>query len=619
MVNKRQVQAVERVRARAAEVKAARAAEAKATARVRAAIVAARKAGVPVPVVAEAAGVSRGRVSQIMGEDEAPGHGADAQKDGQPSVRVADSGTPAIPADTFTGSRLSGLASVRERVAYGRATMFYDVATGAACMDSGAIVPGDSGADAGRLADVLAAVQAAAPAEVARVYLTGPTPFAPEQGATRAEGVRGWALSEPAPGWATSPRGHYLGDPAKPVLRFYRVETGQTVTVMRAASWWGETGEPVEVCAAAWRGLERLLDDVRAFRGAGLADTPATTGRALWARTIPASGSYPVLSDEMRGLIAATAGQGRIELLPAAAPQVERFTYLDGRLMYAALTWGMPVGEPVMVSGADFARMGETQAVAALRGRGRWRVTATVPEGWRHVGLLMAPGDGPERGGWVYPRDPGQRFTTWADGSEVWMARQSGWRVDVHEGFTWAEGKPLNAWRDALVAAWERARANGSPAALLTARALRSILLFAIGAFAAREHPTTGTVPVDRPDLVPEQADPSTVRQVGDHLVYTMPGRLSPWSARMAHPEWAALVWARARTRLTTAALQVPFQSVIGFATDALYLDGDPGWPDDGAPGRFRVKGRIDTPSVWPAGRAELYALTDAAERNLDG
>lgn len=604
-MSKRQDQAVARVRARAVELRTARAAEVKASRAMVAAVKAARKAGVPRGVVATAAGVSGARVSQMCGDEDTPGHAADAQKKGPPVLRVLPADTLRTLPDTVTRS---GLTSVRERRPYARATMFYDVATGAACMESGAMVPGDSGPDVGSLADVLAACQMA-PEAPARVYLTGPTPFAPQMGATRAEGVRAWALSEPAPGWVPSKRGHYMADPTKPVLRFVHEDTGHAVTVMRAAAWWGETPAAVETCAAAWRGLVRQLDAVPAFRGAGLADTPATTGRALWARTIPESGGFDVQPAEVRELIHATAGQGRIELLAPARPEVDRFTYLDGRLMYAALTWGMPVGLPELHRGGN--------SPLQLAHRGRWRATVTVPDNWRHVGLIMAALDGPDRGAWGWPATPGHRFTTWADAAELHMAMRHGWGVELHEGITWREGKPLNSWRDGLLRVWQAAQDSGSEAGALAARAVRSVILYALGAFAAREHPLTGTCPADQPELVAEDATPGSVRRVGDFLVWETPAPANAWSAAKAHPEWAALVWARARVRVTEAALTVPADRVIGFATDALYLDGDPGWADDGKPGSFRVKGRCDTPRVWPANRDELYAARDEAERNM--
>ncbi|MET7641775.1 hypothetical protein [Streptomyces sp. NPDC005438] len=62
-----------------------------------------------------------------------------------------------------------------------------------------------------------------------------------------------------------------------------------------------------------WQALRRHWDD------AVIMGSPSQTGRDLWTCTIPARGQhaegYPVLSEELRGLLHATAGQGRNELI----------------------------------------------------------------------------------------------------------------------------------------------------------------------------------------------------------------------------------------------------------------------------------------------------------------
>lgn len=613
MMDKRQANSVEKLRGYADQATAARKALDKATAKRDAWIVRCVDAGVSPAEVARVAGVSRGRVSQIAPVPKAPEPRIHAQKKGGDASRVNDPAT--VPTLAATVPLLSGIASTRKRTPYGKPTLFYDVRTGAT---AGANAPRGRRlvAEPGSVADIL---DAAAEHGHGRVYLTGPAPTAP--GATRAESVRAWALTG-AEGWTAE--SHYLSDPDLPVLRFVNPSTlfgGKPlrVTVMRAASWWGESDADAETCAAAWAGLERALDAIPAFAGSGIADTPATTGRALWLRTIPAGRNYPVLSDEVRELIAETSGQGRIELRPAAVPQADSFTYLDGRFMYAALTWGMPVGEPRRWTGAEVDALSARDFTKAIRGRGRWRITCTVPDGWAHVGMFMVPDPGERK--WHYPNRPGQTFTTWADGSEVWAAMERGWdqHLVIHEGMTWDEGKPLDAWHDALVAVWESANANGSPAAKLAARAVRAILLFTVGAFAARSHPVTRTT--TDPGQVPAGAE---VRRVGDDLVWTETAKPSPWTLQTAHPEWSATVWARARTRLLTGrgvgqervgALHLPAESIVAFATDALYVaGGSPGWSDDGKPGRFRVKGIRPGAFDWPETAADLYRLRDEAE-----
>jgi hypothetical protein len=520
------------------------------------------------------------------------------------------------------GGGLSGVVSARKRTRYGKATMFYRDGFGV-------VVEADALRNAGlgwpdhdnTIDGILTTVTVACPdAETFRVYVTGPAPFLAGGSATQAEAVREWALTAPAGGpWSVD--SHYLGDPLLPVLRFRNADTGQRVAVLRSAAWWGDTDADQRECAEAWWHLGRALDRERLFTGAGLADTPATTGRALWLRTIPEGKTYPVPSAELRELLAATSGQGRIELREPAADTVPSFTYLDGRFMYASLCWGLPVGEPTFWTGEQVDKLDAREWTRVIRGRGRWRITMTVPADWQHVGLFMAPGEG---GRWRYPSTPGETFTTWADGAELWNAMLRGWDPVVHEGFTWAEGKPLDLWVRKLLDVWKGADAHrDSVPAQLAARAIRSMVLYAIGAFATRAHPVTRSAPADQAPDVPAGTE---VRRVGDTLVWEEPGRLSGWSEETAHPEWSATIWARARVRLldgkgvngaSVGALHVPADQVVAFATDALYLATDPEWADDGAPGRFRCKGRITTPAAWPTTYPELYALRDKAEEGM--
>jgi hypothetical protein len=595
---KRQASSLAKVENTKAALERATKAQDKARAALHDAIRRAVDAGVPPAEVARVAGVSRGRVSQLAPVPKAQKPRSHAQKKGDTVSCVTDPDTVRALPDTSV-PMLSGSASTRIRRPYGRRTMFMEPAP---------------------VAQLLVTVGATVPAgeRSSRVYLIGRAPYDADAGTTKAEAVRGWALGELPDGWAAE--SHYLADASLPVLRF-RHHTGHRVTIMRAASWWGETDADLATCEAAWRGLTTELDKVPAFAGAGLADTPATAGRALWLRTVPEDKGYPVLSDEYRELIAATSGQGRIERLPQleGAP-LEDFAYVDGRLMYAALTWGMPVGEPRRWTGAEVDALSARDFTSALRGRGRWRITCTVPDGWAHVGMFMAPEVG---GAWCYPNQPGQTFTTWADGSEVWAAMERGWdqHLIIHEGMTWAEGKPLDSWRNALVGIYQAAQASSSPAAALAAKAVRSLILYTIGAFAARAHTVTRSVPLEEAGAVPAGVE---VRQVGESLVWQETEPASAWTLQTAHPEWSATVWARARTRLLTGrgvgqervgALHLPAERIVAFATDALYLAGGaPGWADDGAPGRFRLKGVRPGPFEWPATAADLYRLRDEAE-----
>lgn len=598
----------------------ATAAKTTATQEFHAAIVAARDAGLDTGQIAPVAGVSRARVTQIAPVAIAPMPRAQAGKNTCADSRDAESShVPTIAehsADTNHG--LSGFVSARKRTPYGRVTMFYRDGFGVVVEGRETRNAWLGWPDHENTIDGIITTAVSATREDVRVYVTGAAPFLENGAATQAEAVREWALTVPMGGQGWAATSHYLADPLLPVLRFKHDVTGQLVTIMRAASWWGETDADQATCAEAWRGLGLAIERDRLFAGAGLADSPATTGRALWLRSIPQDRTFPVLSDELRELIAATSGQGRIELRPAASAKAPAFSYLDGRFMYASLCHNMPVGEPTFWTTGEVEALDARGWTKTIRGRGRWRITATVPDTWHHVGMLMAPEAG---GGWRYPSKPGERFETWADGAEVWAAQSWGWDVEVHEGFTFAEGKPLDTWAGKLLDIWKAAAAHAdNSAAQLAARAVRSIVLYAIGAFASRTHPVTKSAPIESDPEVPAGVE---VRRVGDSLVWEEPGKLSAWSAETAHPEWSATIWARARVRLLTGkgvnnanvgALYLPPEHIIGFATDALYLASPADWTDDGAPGRFRTKGSLSAPVPWPRSYAELWALRDKAE-----
>lgn len=568
-------------------------------------MVRAADAGATHATIARASGVTRGRVSQLA-PTAAPERPARVERQAPGELRIP-AGVPL----------LSGHESRRVSPAYGvRPTVFARIGDDA--RQAGAVY--DDGRPAGVL-DVLhpdGILAWCARAGVARLFVYGGELGTTMPGDSRAAQLRAWAQLVPGDGWRVGRGGHYLSDTDTPVFRWEHDERG-AVELHTMTAWCGELDDEPATVAAAWRALSSAIG--KAF-GARVLSTPATTGRDLWARTIPNGRGWPVLSDELRELIAATSGQGRSELIAKPTPRakLDGLTYLDGRFMYAALTWGLPVGAPTLHafrSGTDDAAMR-----VVLDKRGRWLVRATVPAGWAHVGILPAT-DGST---WRYPRTPGESFTTWCDASEARLALAHGWHVELVEGMTFAEGKPLDTWRDKLVSAWAELDGSAERADRIAARMVRAIVLHAVGAFATRAHRVTRTVPEADAAMVPAGA---AVRVIDDAagrlLTWDEVQPLSAWALNLAHPEWSAQVWARARVRLLDApavepgqrvgALHLPPASVVAFRTDAVYLSGEaPAWTDDGKPGRFRVKGRLTGPRPWPTSLGELFALRDAAE-----
>lgn len=600
----------------------------------------ARGLGVTAVELAEDAGLTPGRVSHIAPKPEKEDQ--DQEDDAPPPVLLhelapldGDELPPAFRAGAATGitNYLSEYATDRWAKAQPeRATIFVDLEDGywsSPTADHGRIHWDDYSAN-----ELLTQL----PEGVERVFLVGGRPGVREETAnlfdSEADAVRLWFLT-PVPGWEVQQGGHYLYDVMAPVGRWQQGngDRARRVEVARAATWFGEGEYAAATAARAWWTLRRMI--AAGFgQDAILLSTPATTGRDMWRRTIGKTRdgkaqAYPVLSDELRQLIQSTSGQGRREIVEGP-PEIKRFVQYDMRFAYAALSWGMPVGEPVMTTARGWAGYSQEDQDRALKMRGRWLVRATVPPGWRHVGILGAPARGADRL-WTYPRRPGQTFTTWASGSEIELARRYGWQLEVLEGFTFKEGKPLNVWKDKLVSMYqaaERGELEHCPPDIraMIRAALRMMVLTTIGAFATRTHKVTRSTPVTPDAVLPTNVP---VREVEGVYIWEEEGQVSEWNKRLAHPEWSAEIWARCRVRLLDAptgfkgqragALNVRPEDVLGMRTDALYLAVDPGWDDDGEPGRYRLKGRLDIRGqmIRPRDDAQLGKLKDAAEAAL--
>lgn len=438
------------------------------------------------------------------------------------------------------------------------------------------------------------------------------------------DGWNTWARGELPDGWRVAERGHYWHT-SRPVLHFETVDGSRTLEVVRAVSWLGESAGESATPGQARDGLRAMLGAVRAAwsdPALGLLSTPATMGRDLWARTIPWEDDIPTLDDDLQETIRATTGQGRWQLFtgrgdPDAKVKVHGF---DMRFGYAALLAGMPDPSTTVELHGE-ADQDHWRDGGPLRYvRGRYRVRGRVPVDWRGVGLLGVPVDGhvghdcqacrwdAGRGSWCWPDRPGAPVDAWADGAELMIAADAGWRFDVGRAITWEVGRGLDLWGRRLVDA-RAAVDTGDPAATKLARAaLRMIVLTAIGAFAGRPHAITGTA--DTADSIPDGAG---FELAGDGFRWTLDQDAAAWSDA-SHPEWSAAVWARCRARMAShrgrGLLHVDPARLVACRQDAMYVAGDrPDWTDDGKVGTLRPT----TSAVlarWPASTAELLMAT---------
>ncbi|MEU2309356.1 hypothetical protein [Streptomyces misionensis] len=551
---------------------------------------------------------------------------------------------PSIP-DGQTGdawfTHTQGLASTRPNFTQqARSTVFLDTTTGVLIhrQQTHHLDLGNATA-----ADILTAVFHTIPEGVERIYITAGDPW--HRDADRypylRDAVAAW-LNAPIAGWRTDTgrgrdrmAGHFV-HARNPVGRYQRENGEQHVEIRSVGEWFDTDGDDPTVIRDAfvllWQALRRHWSD------AVIMGSPSQTGRDLWTRTIPTRGQYadgfPVLSEELRGLLHATAGQGRNELIipPRVPEQLPQLVEYDRTFAYAKHTWKSPVGTPRRITAATFAAWSEKEQMRALYGCGHWQVRVTVPETWNHIGLLPAPAPGDRA--WHYPATPGTTFTTWAGGPEIHTALTNPiqpWKIEILDGILWNDGKPLDDWAKKLKETWTnlsaQAQFHGDPqqarAAHLASRAVRSILLYGIGAFAQRPRMVTGTTPRSMERDVP--ADAEIIAFDDEHITWQKPTGFS--RDPNAHPEWAAAIWSGARAALLTqrhrddntyaGALHTPPGTVVAFRTDALYLTQPQNWPYHHQPGDYLLRGHLTGPVPAPTTEEELLALRDTGRAEL--
>lgn len=608
--------------------------------------------------------------AEVQAEEPAPGPAVAAEAEQAPTVPAAQPAgeapareLPSIPAGA-EGDRWfrqeSNLASKPPNFQQAvRQMAFLDSATGVLVWSGGT-----ARLELGRasVAEILTAVYATVPATIERIYVTGGDPW--HRDASRYEFLRdavaAW-LNGPLPeGWQVeSSRGKdrqagHLVHPRNPVGRWQRGKDQHT-EIRSVGEWFDPEGASPEIVRQAFVELWKALREK--WRDVVLMGSPSQTGRDLWTRTIPERGrwaeGYPVLSQELRGLLHATAGQGRTELItpPRVPERVPAWYELDRTFAYARHCSVSPTGVPRRMTKAAFASLSDKEKADLLYAPSHWQVRVTIPEGWEHVGLLPAPAPG-ERS-WHYPYEPGRTFTTWAGGAEINVALRNPimpWKVEFLDGLVWEKNqRPLQEWSTKLKSVWNHllrwSTSHGDEsmrwAFRLAARAVRSILLYGIGTFAQRPKITTGSVELNADGSTPEIPDGARLTGITDtHVTWQRDAGFArdPY----AHPEWAAAVWSAARAALLSThqsviigqdektgdvkvgkgvpagALHLPAGSILAFRTDAIYTTERPDWPYSGQPGDYLLKGALDWEQTTPTSDEEFYTLQKLGRQNLE-
>lgn len=476
--------------------------------------------------------------------------------------------------------------------------------------------------------------------------------------------TRHWLLVE-TKGWVGE---HHLGTP--PAGRFFNTLTGKRIDIRVAYEWFGDTALKPEQARQAWTLLSKMLTDVwrdipGSPSGSPLLMSPAATGTNLWAASLPPGLDPAPVPHDVAEEIHATSGQHHqdhfvtgpgMDSHPDVVPMIDTravsslpgFAYVDGRFMYSSVCWKLGTGPGV--------RLAREQAWnhwdADKFFRGRMRVKFTVPDTWQGPGILGVQHKNPADG-WFYPNRPGAKHTTWADGSELYVADQQGWGIEPEEAIIFSktmpaarkrfeegqtkatrknvEAAPLDEWaRNLVVLRTAIMKEPGLDAGMKKAigAALRAILIQGIGSFASRGRSATRTT--TDPTQIPSDVH---VERKGTIFTYQQPQTLDGRNRQFYHPEYTAQIWGRGRAKVMssrasgvyTGALHVDPATLIGINGDAIYTTRAPEWAfpterrggaDDGKVGRLRLQGYLDGPVTPPGSRMERDTLRARAVKN---
>jgi hypothetical protein len=390
----------------------------------------------------------------------------------------------------------------------------------------------------------------------------------------------------------------------------------RTIEIRLAHTSFFKDGDDLATVTRAWKALRQIVG--RHGDGLPLLGSPGAIGVSLLERLLPAGASYPVQSQEVRTLLYTHSPQPRKECL--TTPNVEHipaFHYLDGRWMYAAcLVYAFPVGEPTRDTSSAFEKYRP----------GWYRITATIPPDWQHVGLLPMPGERADsEKPWTWPATPGTILPDlWVSEPELRLALQQGWTCTIHERLLFTGQKVLRTWQERLVKMRADAEQLAPDLRQPVRGAIRDILLHAVGRWHMQAWEEERTVTLQEwtrlAPLLSADEQMSAYQRESGLLSYLARRPLGGQETKWLRPEWSAYVWAYCRVLLARRLLSLPRAAILGVNTDAIYATSDPGWPDDGTPGQFRSKGRLGGPLPAPHTEDDLHRLKEQAERMaLDG
>lgn len=518
----------------------------------------------------------------------------------------------------------------------GDPTIWIDQTTGRGVTDEGTQVTPKIGARR-KNPNLVDLVDTAANYGATRIMLTGPRPD-PQPS------TRHWLLTE-TPGWKAG-----LHDLRSPVTgRFDHIATGTHVELHMVEQWFGDIPLTPAQARDAWNLLSTVVKSLDK-REPRLMRSPARTGANLWAMSLPSNLDPTPVSDDMAAELHFTSGQHHTEHLvagsnyaehddcvplidPKRTPKITTFAHTDGRFMYAAQGREIGMGPGVRLNREKTWELLQSDSYARAWVCVRFR----VPADWDHVGIFAVKGRHVSDG-WFYPNRPGAEGETWADASEVHVALRHGWLIDPVESIVFKSARVLDTYFKRLKDARERIEQHPDlpPVAKRALEAaLRAILIQSVGYFASSGRALTQTV--DNAMDIPPEYQASAIRRGNAHQGYTftyqVQREINAQERPFYHPEYAVQVWGRARAavldgasalgNMTTGALHVPGDTLLGVQGDAIYTTQTPRWAlptthgggDDGRYGRLRLKSSITGSFLTPETLHQREALRHRADR----
>lgn len=379
--------------------------------------------------------------------------------------------------------------------------------------------------------------------------------------------------------------------------------------------------QDVQQCKKSWQLMASLLRG-QFGEHAILAGTAALTGQNLLRLSLPRGQAYQQLPVEVQEILFHNFGQGRIETFYSVTSEVEApiviptLYEIDGFWFYVACARDCPTGKCVHDNEGELLNEGKSPAF--------YRVCATVPEDWRHVGLLPAYDlEAAKRNADIktcFPNSPGEIFESWCTNSELRLADESGWSYTILERIYWPErsNDPLRLWLERLKRIRERCDFLEEPQRTMIRQAIRGIVLKAIGSFYRHMVVNDGYVPLAQSEQIPEMAEWEVVGE--DTIYFREEVELTERQQQMLQPHWACFVWGNARARLTRAALALPFESIVALRTDGIWTtydverDDNPLWIDTGKPGSWRKKYALHNVH-WPQQYGDMLNLITLAKQ----